>query len=110
MSSRAYHTSMLAISANRAMLSRYSRTTVSRMSRRAAGSMPRSRMATSKLAASRLTSHSHGPGSVSSKSFMSNTSRRSGAEKMPKLTRCASPHAWTLMPVLGVVARSDAMM
>ena len=39
---------------------------------------PLSRPAIAKLAASRFTSHSHGPGSVSSKSFMSNTSRRSG--------------------------------
>ena len=35
--------------------------------------------AISKLAASRLTSHSHGPGRVSSKSLMSKTRSRSGA-------------------------------
>jgi hypothetical protein len=33
------------------------------------------------LATSRLTSHSNGPGSVSSKSFRSKTSRRSGEAK-----------------------------
>jgi hypothetical protein len=42
-------------------------------------SKPRSRPATAKLATRRLTSHSNGPGSVSSKSLMLNTSRRSGA-------------------------------
>ena len=41
-------------------------------------SKPRSRPAIARLATRRLTSHSHGPGSVSSKSLMSNTSRRSG--------------------------------
>ena len=42
------------------------------------GVKPLSRAAISMLTARRLTSHSHGPGSVSSKSLMSNTSRRSG--------------------------------
>ena len=55
----------------------------------------RSRPAISKLAARRFTSHSNGPGSVSSKSFTSNTSERSGEAKPPKLERCASPHSCT---------------
>ena len=54
--------------------------------------------AISRLAASRLTSHSHGPGSVSSKSLMSKTRRRSGEAKMPKFDRWASPQACTVMP------------
>jgi hypothetical protein len=41
--------------------------------------------ATTKLAASRLTSHSHGPGWVSSKSFRSKTGLRSGVAKVPTL-------------------------
>ena len=53
------------------------------------------------LAASRLTSHSQGPGSVSSKSLASKTSARSGEAKSPKLLRWASPLAWTTMPVRG---------
>ena len=44
-----------------------------------------------KLAASRLTSYSKGPGSVSSKSLTSNSSRRSGEAKAPKFDRWASP-------------------
>ena len=39
---------------------------------------PSDRPAMTKLAASRLVSHSNGPGSVSSKSLRSNTSDRSG--------------------------------
>ena len=70
---------------------------------------PLARPAMTMLAASRLTSHSQGPGSVSSKSLASNTSRRSGEAKMPKLERCASPLACTTMSVRGVSARSKAM-
>ena len=57
--------------------------------------------ATAKLAARRLTSHSHGAGSVSSKSLMSKTRLRSGVAKMPKFSRWQSPHACTCRPVLG---------
>jgi len=57
----------------------------------------------------RLTSHSHGPGSVSSKSFGLNTTRRSGAAKPPKFEMWASPQACTTMPERGVVARSAAI-
>ena len=58
------------------------------------------------LAASRFTSHSHGPGSVSSKSLMSNTIRRSGDANTPKFDRCASPQHCTRSPEVGVVERS----
>ncbi len=63
-----------------------------------------------RLTQSRLTSHSHGPGSVSSKSLMSKTTLRSGVANLPKLLTWASPHACTVRPVTGVVARSAAMM
>ena len=63
-----------------------------------------------KLVASRFTSHSHGPGSVSSKSLMENTSLRSGDSYPPKLATCASPQHWTTMPEVGVEARSAAMI
>ena len=61
--------------------------------RASAGVNPLLRAAMTTLAASRLTSHSHGPGSVSSKSFESNTSVRSGEANRPKLDRWASPDA-----------------
>jgi hypothetical protein len=54
-----------------------------------------------KLAAIRFTSYSNGPGRVSSKSFRSNSSRRSGEAKAPKLDRWASPHSWTWRPAGG---------
>ena len=63
----------------------------------------------SRLAASRFTSHSHGPGMVSSKSLMSKIIWRSGVAKSPKLERCASPQSWTVTPDRGVVSRSVAM-
>ena len=71
---------------------------------------PLSRAAISMLAANRLTSHSHGPGSVSSKSLTSNTSRRSGEANTPKFDRCASPQDCTVSPDRGVDARSSAMI
>ena len=61
------------------------------------------------LAASRLTSHSHGPGRVSSKSLASNTSARSGEANRPKFDRWASPQICTWMSVTGAFARSKAM-
>ena len=76
---------------------------------RCLASNPRSRPATAKLATSRLTSHSNGPGSVSSKSLTLKTSRRSGAAKTPKFERWASPQSCTCRPVRGVAARSAAM-
>jgi len=82
--------------------------------RRAAVRIPRmgkplSRAATATLAASRFTSQSKGAGSVSSKSFTSKTRRRSRAAYMPKLSRWASPHAWTRISVVGRCARSQAI-
>ena len=65
--------------------------------------------ATAMLATSRLTSHSNGPGSVSSKSFRSKTSRRSGEAKAPKFDRWASPHNCTRSPEDLVPARSAAI-
>ena len=63
-----------------------------------------------KLAASRFTSYSNGPGSVSSKSLRSKTSRRSGEANPPKFDRCASPHSCTVSPAVGVPFRSEAMI
>ena len=62
---------------------------------------PRSRPATATLAASRLTSHSNGPGRVSSKSLRSKTSRRSGASNTPKFERWASPQSCAVRPDRG---------
>ena len=70
---------------------------------------PFSRPAISMLAARRLTSHSQGPGAVSSKSLTSKIRWRSGEPKIPKLERWASPHSWTSIPEVGVVARSAAI-
>ena len=66
---------------------RYSPTPAVTMARRSAGEKPRSRPMISKLAARRLTSHSHGPGRVSSKSLMSKIIWRSGVPKRPKFDR-----------------------
>ena len=77
--------------------------------RRSLAENPLSRPATARLAASRLTSHSNGPGRVSSKSLTSNTRRRSGEANAPKLDRCASPHSCTRSPEVGVEARSAAI-
>ena len=71
---------------------------------------PLARAAIRTLTASRLTSHSHGPGSVSSKSFESKTKVRSGDANSPKFDRWASPQAWTTMSLRGVVDRSKAMI
>ena len=71
---------------------------------------PCSRATTCRLVARRLTSHSHGPRSVSSKSLMSKTTLRSGVAKVPKLATWASPQACTVRPVTGVVDRSMAMI
>src|SRR5690348_7097214 len=90
--------------------SRYSATPAMTMARRPAGENPRSRPMISILAARRLTSHSHGPGRVSSKSLMSKIICRSGVPNRPKLDRCASPHNCTVTPDTGVAARSEAMI
>ena len=68
------------------------------------------------LTASRLTSHSHGPGSVSSKSLTSNIKRRSGEANTPKFDRCASPQhctcqsrPWRRREVIGHEQRRPAI-
>ena len=61
----------------------------------AAALKPLARPAITMLAASRLTSHSHGPGSVSSKSFASKTRVRSGRGEQPEVGQ------------VGVAARLD---
>ena len=105
-----YQASSVLISADARIWPRYSATQAVTTSRRSAGANPRSRPATSMLAARRFTSHSHGPGSVSSKSLMSNISFRSGEPNTPKFDRCASPQSCTLMSDRGVAARSAAMI
>ena len=67
------------------------------------------RAATTRLAAKRLTSHSNGPGRVSSKSRRSNDRFRSGVAHRPKFRTCASPHNWTISPLSGCDARSPAI-
>ena len=109
-STESYHASSVRIPAVCRITMRYSATHATTIARRSAGSNPRSRPRTSKLAASRFTSHSHGPGSVSSKSLMSKSSCRSGEAKTPKFDRCASPQSWVWTPETGVVERSDAMI
>jgi hypothetical protein len=110
MSRRAYHTSRLRMAAKRRIAARYSPTVSSTTRSWSRTPKSLSTAAISMLAASRLTSHSHGPGSVSSKSLRSKTSRRSGEAKTPKFDRWASPQHWTVSPELGVVARSWAMI
>src|ERR1035437_5243971 len=73
------------------------------------GFMPAERPATSILTVNRLTSHSQGSGSVSSKSLMSKTRLRSGVANAPKFIMWQSPHAWTRSPVRGVSAKSNAI-
>ena len=109
-SRRAYHTPSSVSPAKLRMASRYWRTVASTAARRSSGFMWPSRPATSMLAASRFTSHSQGPGRVSSKSFTSKTKARSGEAKPPKLSRWASPQHWTRSPETGVAARSAAMI
>ena len=108
-SSLEYQTPRLFIAANSRIASRYARTAVKTADRRTRSSKPRSLPAISKLAASRLTSHSNGPGSVSSKSLRSKTRSRDGEAKPPKLERWASPQSCALRPARGVPARSCAM-
>ena len=91
------------------MYSRYTRTAVVTTWSRSRRAKPCSLATTWRLAARRLTSHSQGPGSVSSKSFTSKITLRSGVAKVPKLATCASPHACTVRPVTGVIARSAAI-
>ncbi len=108
-STRSYQTSSGDMGPSSFMCSRYARTVPSTAAVRAGSSMLRLRAATATLAASRLTSHSHGLGSVSSKSLTSKIRFRSGVANTPKLARCASPQTCTRCPVTGVPARSSAM-
>ena len=105
-----YRTARLVMAANRFMAVRYSPSRASTTLVRSLMENPLSRPATAKLAASRLTSHSHGPGQVSSKSLMPNSKRRSGEANAPKFIRWASPHTWVVIPDRGVPAKSAAMM
>ncbi len=105
-SSRAYQTARLSIPAKVRIAWRYWAAHSSTTWSASPGEKPLSWEAIMRLAASRLTSHSQGPGSVSSKSLMSNTSRRSGEAKTPKLDRWASPQHCTRRPETGVVERS----
>ena len=92
-----YQASQLPMPAAGACGPRYSRTPAMTIARRSAGLNPRSRPITSTLAASRFTSHSHGPGSVSSKSLTSKSICRSGVPNRPKFDRWASPQSWTVI-------------
>src|SRR6185437_7573625 len=96
--------------ANSAIAVRYVRTDERTAASASAALKPRSRAPIARLAPSRLTSHSNGPGNVSSKSLMSKTRRRSGAWKTPKLERWASPQSCTRRPESGLAARSAAMI
>ncbi len=84
---REYQTSMSRISPKRHIHFRYDSMVLIVAARLADALKPLPRPATTTLAASRLTSHSHGPGSVSSKSFASKTNARSGEPKRPKFDR-----------------------
>ena len=102
--------SIVRISAKSAIASRYAATDASVDARVSAFENPLLRAAIVKLAAIRFTSYSNGPGRVSSKSFRSNSSFRSGEANTPKFDRCASPHNWTPSPAVGVSLRSAAMI
>ncbi len=106
----AYQMSMVRICANPAIASRYAVTDASVTACASAWVSSLLRAAIVKLAAMRLTSYSNGPGSVSSKSFRSNSNARSGDAKMPKFDRCASPQSWTVRLAFGVSFRSAAMI
>ena len=106
----AYHTARFVITAYSRIAVRYAPSRLSSTVLRSLVEYPLSRPAIAKLAASRLTSHSHGPGNVSSKSLRPNTSRRSGEANPPKFIRWASPHSCVVIPERGVPARSLAMI
>ena len=108
-SSVAYQMSRLLIPANVRIARRYDFTVPVTIAAHSLASNPRLRPAISKLAARRLTSHSNGPGCVSSKSLMSKTNDRSGDAKPPKLARWASPQSCTDRPDRSVVPRSCAI-
>ena len=107
---RAYQTSRSRWAAKPRMAARYRPTVDIAIERHSLSVNPRSRPAITVLAARRFTSHSHGPGRVSSKSLIEKTTLRSGEAKPPKLPRWASPQSCTSMPDRGPGARSAAMM
>ena len=104
-----YHTSRLGSAAIWRMASRYTRPSPTIASVRTLFEKPSCRAAMTMLAASRFTSHSHGPGRVSSKSLQSKTSWRSGEPKAPKLDRWASPQSCAERPERAVEERSEAI-
>lgn len=73
--------------ANRIIHSRYDLTEARTTAARSRSLKPFARPAMTRLAASRLTSHSQGPGSVSSKSLMSKSNCRSGEASSRKFSR-----------------------
>src|SRR5580765_3313484 len=108
METLAYQVSSTDISAKWAIDVRYEATVDAADRRASFGSRPSHRAARTKLVASRFTSHSNGPGRVSSKSVMSKTSARSGVAKPPKFIRWQSPQHCTVSPADGVPFRSYA--
>ena len=106
----AYHTSNVFILENSVIASRYEFTQERVISFATGFVKSLLYAAIVRLAASRFTSYSKGPGSVSSKSLMSKTRRLSGEANTPKFDRWASPHSWTSRPAVGVPARSAAMI
>ena len=107
---RVYQMSSSEAAAKVAIVTRYSRTVDTIAARRSLCLNAFARAAISMLATRRFRSHSHGASAVSSKSFTSNSRCRSGEPKSPKFDRCASPQAWTSKPLLGVPARSSAIV
>lgn len=109
-SSWAYQTSRVRLPANSLIRSRYALTHARTVLFCSLTEKPFARAAVTKPAARRLTSHSNGPGRVSSKSLMSKTRRRSGEASSLKFSGWASPQSCTCSPVFGRGARSAAMI
>ena len=109
-STRSYQMSISFMAAYSAMDWRYCRALASAASATTSSGKPLSRAASTNDVASRFTSHSKGPGLVSSKSLTSKTGTRSGAANSPKFDRWASPQSCTCRPLEGCAPRSLAMM
>ena len=109
-SMRSYQTSSEGIVAYSAICFRYDRTAARTALARSLELEPAERPATSILVVSRLRSHSHGAGSVSSKSLISKIRLRSGVANPPKFMMWQSPHACTRSRVVGVCAKSKAII
>lgn len=110
MSIRSYQMSSSRFVAKSAMADRYSVAVDFVQDRATVLDRPLARAARTTDVVSRFTSHSKGPGFVSSKSLTSKITDRSGAANMPKFARCASPQSCALSPVRGMSERSEAMM